>query len=156
MPRKGPVSKREIAPDPRYGDVGIAKFIHCLMPDGKKSTAEKIFYRAIEIIGEKTGKDPLEVFRSAMDNVKPMLEVRARRVGGATYQVPVEVTPFRRQSLAIRWLIRAARGRGGKSMDEKLAAEIIEASQGRGGAVKKREDTHKMAEANRAFAHYRW
>ncbi len=156
MPRKGPVSKREIAPDPRYGDAGIAKFTHSLMLDGKKGKAEKIFYRAMDIIGEKTGKDPLEVFQGAMENVKPVLEVRARRVGGATYQVPVEVNPFRKQSLAIRWLIRAAKGREGKSMSEKLAAEIMEASQGRGGAVKKREDTYKMAEANRAFAHYRW
>jgi len=126
------------------------------MYDGKKSKAEKILYTALEMVGEKTGKDPLEVFRSAIDNVKPVLEVRSRRVGGATYQVPMEVNPFRRQSLAIRWIINAARERQGKSMEEKLAAELLDAFQGRGGAVKKKEDTHRMAEANRAFAHYRW
>ncbi|GIW47365.1 MAG: 30S ribosomal protein S7 [Deltaproteobacteria bacterium] len=156
MPRKGPVPKRQIPPDPRYGDVTVAKFINSLMYDGKKSKAEKILYTALEMVGEKTGKDPLEVFRSAIDNVKPVLEVRSRRVGGATYQVPMEVNPFRRQSLAIRWIINAARERQGKSMEEKLAAELLDAFQGRGGAVKKKEDTHRMAEANRAFAHYRW
>lgn len=156
MPRKGPVPKRQIPPDPKYGDVTVAKFINSLMYDGKKSKAEKILYTALEMVGEKTGKDPLEVFHSAIDNVKPVLEVRSRRVGGATYQVPMEVNPFRRQSLAIRWIINAARERQGKSMEEKLAAEMLDASQGRGGAVKKKEDTHRMAEANRAFAHYRW
>ncbi|GBD37807.1 30S ribosomal protein S7 [bacterium HR37] len=156
MPRKGPVPKRQIPPDPKYGDVTVAKFINSLMYDGKKSKAEKILYTALEMVGEKTGKDPLEVFHSAIDNVKPVLEVRSRRVGGATYQVPMEVNPFRRQSLAIRWIINAARERQGKSMEEKLAAELLDASQGRGGAVKKKEDTHRMAEANRAFAHYRW
>ena len=126
------------------------------MYDGKKSKAEKIFYGALDAVAEKTGKSSLEVFQAAMDNVKPMIEVRPRRVGGATYQVPMEVSTFRRQSLAVRWIIIAARGRQGKSMEEKLAAEILDASQGRGGAIKKKEDTHKMAEANRAFAHYRW
>jgi small subunit ribosomal protein S7 len=156
MPRKGAVPKRQIPVDPKYGNLMVAKFINSLMHDGKKSKAEKIFYTALEMVGQKMGKDPLEVFQAAMDNVRPVIEVRSRRVGGATYQVPVEVNPFRRQSLAIRWIINAARERQGKSMEEKLATEIMEAAQGRGGAIKKKEDTHKMAEANRAFAHYRW
>ena len=156
MSRKGSVSKKRTYVDPKYGDLTIAKFINSLMYDGKKSKAERLFYRAIDIVGEKMGKDPIEVFRAAMENVKPLIEVRPRRVGGATYQVPVEVNPFRRQSLAIRWMINAARSRQGKSMEEKLSAEIMEAAQGRGGAIKKREDVQKMAEANRAFAHYRW
>jgi small subunit ribosomal protein S7 len=156
MPRKGSVTKRRTPVDPKYGDLTVAKFISAIMYDGKKSKAEKIFYGALNTVAEKTGKSPLEVFQAAMDNVKPMIEVRPRRVGGATYQVPMEVSTFRRQSLAVRWIIIAARGRQGKSMEEKLAAEILDAAQGRGGAIKKKEDTHKMAEANRAFAHYRW
>ncbi len=156
MSRKGSVSKRRISTDPKYGDLMVAKFINSLMYDGKKSLAENIFYKAVEMVGEKMGKEPLEVFRSAMENVKPVIEVRPRRVGGATYQVPIEVNQFRRLSLAIRWIINAARDRQGKSMEEKLASEILDAAQGRGGAIKKREDVQKMAEANRAFAHYRW
>jgi small subunit ribosomal protein S7 len=156
MSRKGSASKKRTQVDPKYGDLNIAKFVNSLMYDGTKSKAEKVFYNAIGIVGEKMGKDPLEVFRTAMDNVRPLIEVRPRRVGGATYQVPVEVNQFRRQSLAIRWMINAVRTRQGKSTEEKLAAEIMEAAQGRGGAIKKREDVQKMAEANRAFAHYRW
>lgn len=156
MPRKSIVIKKRMPVDPKYSDRTIAKFINSLMSAGKKSKAEEIFYGSLEIIGGKTGKDPLEVFNNAMDNVKPVVEVRSRRVGGATYQVPVEVNPFRRQSLAIKWIINAASGGRGKSMGQKLAAEIMEAAEQRGAAVKKREDTHKMAEANRAFAHYRW
>ncbi|MEQ9620287.1 MAG: 30S ribosomal protein S7 [Deltaproteobacteria bacterium] len=156
MPRKGPVTKRKVPVDPKYGDLTVAKFINSLMYDGKKSKAEKIFYSAMDVIAEKTGKEPLEVFLAAMDNVKPGIEVRPRRVGGATYQVPMEVSSFRRQSLAIRWMLSAIRKREGKSMVEKLSGEIMEAAEGRGGSIKKREDTHKMADANRAFAHYRW
>src|ERR1700752_2543840 len=146
MSRKGSAAKRRTPADPKYGDLMIAKFINSLMYDGKKSKAEKVFYTALKMVGEKMGKDPLEVFRTAMENVKPMIEVRPRRVGGATYQVPVEVNPFRRQSLAIRWIINASRGRQGKSMEEKLSTEIMESAQGRGGAIKKREDVQKMAE----------
>lgn len=156
MPRKGSVSKRRIQPDPKFKDDMASKFINALMYDGKKSKAEKIFYKALEMIQDKMGKDSLEVFHSAMDNVKPVLEVRPRRVGGATYQVPMEVNHFRRQSLSIRWVINAARSRQGISMEEKLAGEIMDAAQGRGGAMKKKEDAYRMAEANRAFAHYRW
>lgn len=156
MPRKGPVTKRKIAGDPKYGNQTAAKFINSLMLNGMKSKAEKIFYEAFDIVAEKTGKDPLEVFLAAMDNIKPGIEVRPRRVGGATYQVPMEVNAFRKQSLAIRWLLTAVRKREGKSMKEKLSAEILDASEGRGGSMKRREDTHKMADANRAFAHYRW
>jgi small subunit ribosomal protein S7 len=156
MPRKGSVKKRKIAGDPKYGNQTAAKFINSLMLDGKKSKAETIFYEAFDVIAEKSGKDPLEVFLAAMENIKPGIEVRPRRVGGATYQVPMEVNTFRKQSLAIRWLLTAVRNREGKSMKEKLAAEILEASEGRGGSMKRKEDTHKMAEANRAFAHYRW
>jgi len=156
MPRKGAVNKRKIAGDPKHGNQTAAKFINSLMLDGKKSKAEKIFYDALEIVAEKSGKDPMEVFLAAMENVKPGIEVRPRRVGGATYQVPMEVNAFRKQSLAIRWMLNAIRSRDGKSMKEKLAAEILDSSEGRGGAIKRREDTHKMADANRAFAHYRW
>jgi len=156
MPRKGPVNKRKIAGDPKYGNQTAAKFINSLMLDGKKSKAEKIFYDAFDIVAEKSGKDPMEVFLAAMENVKPGLEVRPRRVGGATYQVPMEVSAFRKQSLAIRWMLTTIRGRDGKSMKDKLAAEILDSSEGRGGSIKRREDTHKMADANRAFAHYRW
>ena len=156
MPRKGSVPKRKITLDPKYGDLVVSKFLNSLMCDGKKSKAEKIFYNALEIIAEKTGKDSLEVFHQALNNIKPGVEVRPRRVGGATYQVPMDVSPFRKQSLAIRWLLEATRKRTEKSMTEKLSAELIEAADNRGGAIKKKEDTHRMAEANRAFAHYRW
>lgn len=156
MPRKGAVNKRKIAGDPKYGNQTAAKFINSLMLDGKKSKAEKIFYDALDIVAEKSGKDPMEVFLAAMENVKPGIEVRPRRVGGATYQVPMEVNAFRKQSLAIRWMLTTIRSRDGKSMKEKLAAEILDSSEGRGGSIKRREDTHKMADANRAFAHYRW
>lgn len=156
MPRKGSVSKRKIPVDPKHGDLTVTKFINSLMYDGKKSKAEKIFYGALEVMAAKTGKNPIEVFTAAMDNVKPGIEVRPRRVGGATYQVPMEVSSFRRQSLAIRWILSSTRKRDGKSMIDKLAAELLDASEGRGGSIKKREDTHKMADANRAFAHYRW
>ncbi len=156
MPRKGPVSKRQILPDPKYGSVLVAKFINCMMRDGKKSVAERIFYQALDIIGQKTGKNPLEVFEKAVENVKPILEVKSRRVGGATYQVPVEVRPERKVSLAVKWIIQSARARGEKSMVNKLANELLDAYNNRGAAIKKKEDTHRMAEANRAFAHYRW
>lgn len=156
MPRKGPVPKRQILPDPKYGSVLAAKFINCMMRDGKKSVAESIFYKALDIIGQKTGKHPLEVFEKAVENVKPVIEVKSRRVGGATYQVPVEVRPDRRVSLAVKWIINSARGRAEKGMVYKLANELLDAYNNRGAAIKKKEDTHKMAEANRAFAHYRW
>jgi small subunit ribosomal protein S7 len=156
MPRKGPVAKREILPDPIYHSTVITKFINQLMWDGKRSKAESIFYEACELIRTKTGKNPVDVFEQAMKNVMPMLEVKARRVGGANYQVPVEVRADRRQALAIRWLVGYTRKRGEKDMVQKLAAELMDAANGTGGSVKKREDTHKMAEANKAFAHYRW
>lgn len=156
MPRKGPVDKREVAGDTVYGDENIARLINKLMIKGKKSTSERIFYGSMDIIAQKTGKDPVKVFRQALENISPQVEVRPRRVGGATYQVPMEIRPDRRRSLAMRWLIGYSRSRSGKSMQEKLAAEILDASQGVGASVKKREDTHKMAEANKAFAHYRW
>ncbi len=156
MPRKGSVPKRKITLDSKYNDIIVSKFLNSLMYDGKKSTAEKILYGAMDIIAEKSGKDALEVFHQAMDNIKPSVEVRPRRVGGATYQVPMDLNPFRKQSLAIRWLLDATRKRSEKSMVQKLSAELLEASENRGGAIKKREDTHKMADANRAFAHYRW
>ncbi len=156
MPRKGKVEKRKIAPDPKYNSEVVAKFINCLMRDGKKSIARSIFYEALDIIEKRTKKDPLEIFYKALENTKPLMEVRSRRVGGATYQVPIEVRPERAQALAIRWLINYARERSGKSMAEKLAAELLDAYNNRGGAIKKKEDTHRMAEANKAFAHYRW
>jgi len=156
MPRKGPVVRREIIPDPKYRDPTIAKFINVMMWDGKKSVAEQIFYRTMALIEQRAGENPLTLFRRALDNTKPILEVRSRRVGGATYQVPMEVRPTRRSSLAMRWIVQSSRRRPEKSMEEKLAAEVFEAAQNRGGAVKKREDTHRMAEANKAFAHYRW
>jgi len=156
MPRKGEVRKRDILPDPKYGDKLVAKFVNTIMARGKKSVAESILYRSLDIIGGKTNENSLEVFKKALDNTRPTVEVRSRRVGGATYQVPVEVRPQRRLSLGMRWLLQSARARGEKSMEEKLAAEIIEAANNRGGAIKKKEDTHRMAEANRAFAHYRW
>ncbi|HHW42275.1 30S ribosomal protein S7 [Desulfofundulus thermobenzoicus] len=156
MPRRGTIGKRDVPPDSIYGSKVVTKLINQVMLKGKKSIAEKICYNAFDIIREKTGKNPVEVFEQAMKNVMPVLEVKARRVGGANYQVPVEVRPERRQTLGIRWITRYARERGGKSMEEKLAAEIMDAANGTGGAFKKKEDTHKMAEANKAFAHYRW
>jgi small subunit ribosomal protein S7 len=156
MPRKAFVRKREVAPDSVYGSVLVSKFINKIMVQGKKSVAESIFYGAMDILKEKTGEDPLKVFQKALENVKPVLEVKSRRVGGATYQVPVEVRPERRLSLAFRWLIEYSRARGEKTMTECLAGEILDAYNNRGSSIKKREDTHKMAEANKAFAHYRW
>jgi len=156
MPRKGSPPKREILPDPKYRSVLVAKFINCMMKDGKKSVVESIFYKALNIIKEKTGKNSLEVFEKAVENVKPVLEVKSRRVGGATYQVPIEVRPERRVSLAVKWIINSARARGERGMVLKLANELLEAYNNKGAAIKKKEDTHRMAEANRAFAHYRW
>ncbi|HUL36918.1 MAG TPA: 30S ribosomal protein S7 [Thermodesulfobacteriota bacterium] len=156
MPRKREVKKREILPDPKYHDLLTAKFINGIMRRGKKSTGEGIFYGALDIIKDKTHSDPLKVFSQAMNNVKPLIEVRPRRVGGATYQVPVEVRPERKVALAIRWIIGFAKQRSEKTMEEKLSSELIDAANNRGAAIKKREDTHKMAEANKAFAHYRW
>lgn len=156
MGRKSFIRKREILPDPKFNDVVIAKFVSSLLIRGKKSTAEAILYGSLDIVQDRTGEDGLKLFKKALENVKPLLEVKSRRVGGATYQVPIEVKPARRQSLASRWLIDSARGRPEHSMAERLAGEFIEASNGRGGAMKKREDVHKMAEANKAFAHYRW
>ena len=157
MPRRREIPKRELAPDPLYNSALVAKFINTVMSDGKRSTAERILYKSFDIIKERTGDDPLKVFKKALDNVKPSLEVKSRRVGGSNYQVPIEVNPTRRLSLSIRWLVGFARARGdGKTMQEKLANELLDAANLRGGAVKKREDTHKMAEANKAFAHYRW
>lgn len=156
MPRKGFIPKREVLADPLYGSVVVTKLINNVMLDGKKGVAQRIVYRAFEIIGQKTGKDPLDVFNQALDNIMPVLEVKARRVGGANYQVPVEVRPERRQTLGLRWLTLYARSRGEKTMSERLANEILDAANNTGGAVKKREDTHRMAEANKAFAHYRW
>ena len=156
MPRRRDVPKRKITPDPKFKDKLVAKFTNCVMHDGKKSVAEQIVYGAFDIITSKTKQDALGVFRQALDNVMPQIEVRSRRVGGATYQVPVEVRTDRRQALAIRWLITYARQRNDQSFVEKFASELLAASRNEGGAVKKREDTHKMAEANKAFAHYRW
>ena len=156
MPRRREVPKREILPDPKFKSEEVAKFINVLMTRGKKSVAERIMYGALDQIQKKSGKDPFEVFGAAINNVKPMVEVKSRRVGGANYQVPVEVRPIRRTALAMRWLISYSRDRNEKSMAEKLAAETLAAAKGEGNAIKKREDTHKMAEANKAFAHYRW
>ncbi|HIS67812.1 MAG TPA: 30S ribosomal protein S7 [Candidatus Gallacutalibacter stercoravium] len=156
MPRRGSIAKRDVLPDPLYKSKLVTRLINSVMLDGKKGVSQKIVYSAFAIVQEKTGKDPLEVFEQAMENVMPMLEVKARRVGGATYQVPMEVRPERRQTLGLRWLTNYARLRSEKTMKERLAAEILDAVNGAGGAAKKREDTHKMAEANRAFAHYRW
>jgi small subunit ribosomal protein S7 len=156
MSRKGQARVREIVPDPNFHDRTVAKFVNVVMERGKKSVAEQIFYGAIALVADRTKEDGLTVFKRALDNVRPAVEVRSRRVGGANYQVPVEVRPLRRSSLAMRWLVTAARARGEKSMVERLANEMLEAANNRGGAVKKREDTHRMAEANRAFAHYRW
>jgi small subunit ribosomal protein S7 len=156
MPRRREIPKKRLIPDPKYGDRMVAKFVNAIMLRGKKSTAESILYGALDIIEKRYKEDPLEVFKRALENVKPRLEVKSRRVGGATYQVPVEVRPDRRVSLAMRWIRNASRSRSEKSMRERLAAELVDASQGRGTSVKKKEDTHKMAEANKAFAHYRW
>ena len=156
MPRKGEVRKRESLPDPKYGDKLVAKFVNTVMNRGKKSIAEAIFYRSLDIVAARTKEDSLGIFKKALDNTRPTVEVRSRRVGGATYQVPVEVRPQRRLSLSMRWLIQSARARPEKSMEEKLAGELIDAANNRGTAIKKKEDTHRMAEANRAFAHYRW
>jgi len=156
MPRRREVTRREILVDPKYKNALVAKFINKVMQQGKKSVAERILYHAMEIIQEKTKEDPLKVFEKSVGNVKPVIEVKSRRVGGATYQVPQEIRPERRTALAIRWLIAYAQERSEKSMEEKLAAELLDAANNRGGAIKKREDVHKMAEANKAFAHYRW
>ena len=156
MPRKGHVPKREVMPDPIYGDVVVTKLINNIMLDGKKGIAQAIVYGAFEIVKEKTGEEPTEVFRKALENIMPVLEIKARRIGGATYQVPIQVRPERRQTLGIRWILAAARKRGEKVMAERLAGELLDAANNTGAAVKKREDTHKMAEANKAFAHYRF
>ena len=156
MPRRREVPKRETLPDPKFGNIIITKFMNSVMYDGKKSAAESIVYGALEMIEAKTKQGPLPVFEQALENVMPTIEVRSRRVGGATYQVPVEVRNVRRQALGIRWIITAARDRNEKTMTERLSAELLDASNGRGNAVKKREDVHRMAEANRAFSHYRW
>ncbi len=156
MPRKGNTPKREVLPDPVYGSVVVAKLINSIMLDGKKGTAQAIVYDAFAEVQEKTGEDPLEVFEKAMENIMPVVEVKARRVGGANYQVPVEVRPERRQTLGLRWLTAFTRARGEKTMSQKLAAELMDAANGTGASVKRKEDTHRMAEANKAFAHYRW
>ena len=156
MPRRGKIAKREVLSDPLYNSILVTRLINSIMLDGKKGVAQKIVYGAFEIVQEKTGKDPLEAFDAAMENIMPLLEVKARRVGGATYQVPMEVRPERKETLGLRWLTTYSRNRGEKTMKERLAGEIMDAMNGTGGACKKREDTHKMAEANKAFAHYRW
>lgn len=156
MSRRRAAEKREVLPDAKFGDLVLSKFVNSLMVDGKKSIAERIVYGALQVAQEKASRDPIELFHEALDNVKPSVEVRSRRVGGATYQVPVEVRPIRQQALAIRWLITAARGRSETTMMARLSGELVEAAQNRGSAIKKREDTHRMAEANKAFSHYRW
>lgn len=156
MPRRRVVAKREVLPDPKYGNVTLAKFMNHVMVSGKKAVAERIVYGALELVKERLSTDPLEAFDAALENIAPMVEVKSRRVGGATYQVPVEVRPSRRLALSMRWLVDFARARGEKSMRQRLAGEIIDASQGKGNAVRKREDVHRMAEANRAFSHYRF
>ena len=156
MPRRGNIPKREVLPDPIYNSVLVTKLINSIMLDGKKGVAQKVVYDAFKIIGEKTGKDPLEIFTQAIENIMPSLEVKARRVGGATYQVPIEVRPARRQTLGLRWLTGYARKRSERTMHERLAGEIMDASNNTGSAVKKREDTHKMADSNKAFSHFRW
>ena len=156
MPRRGNVPKRDVLPDPIYNSVMVTRLINSIMLDGKKGVAQKVVYGAFDIISNKTGKEPLDVFTTALDNIMPTLEVKARRVGGATYQVPIEVRPDRKQTLGLRWLTNYARARNEKTMKERLAGEIMDASNSLGAAVKKREDTHKMADSNRAFAHYRW
>jgi small subunit ribosomal protein S7 len=156
MPRRRVVAKRVILPDPKYHDRTLAKFVNAIMLDGKKSVAEGIVYAAFDLVVERSGEDALEVFKKALENIRPMLEVKSRRVGGSTYQVPVEIRSERRNALALRWVISYARGRGEKTMEERLAGELLDAANNRGSAVKKKEDTHRMAEANKAFAHYRW
>jgi small subunit ribosomal protein S7 len=156
MPRRRVVAKRRVLPDPKFSDVLVTKFMNVVMVQGKKHVAEKIVYGAFDVINERTREDPIMIFRRAVDNAKPAVEVKSRRVGGSTYQVPVEVRSERQIALALRWIIENAQSRAGKSMDEKLANELIEASHNRGGAIKKKEDVHRMAEANKAFAHYRW
>ena len=156
MPRRGSIAKRDVLPDPIYNSKIVTRLVNNIMLDGKKGVAQKIVYGAFEIVGEKSGKDPLEVFEAAMENIMPLLEVKARRVGGATYQVPIEVRPERRETLGLRWLTKYARLRSERTMKERLANEILDAVNGSGAAAKKREDTHKMAEANKAFAHYRF
>ncbi|KUP04616.1 30S ribosomal protein S7 [Bacillus coahuilensis m2-6] len=156
MPRKGPVAKRDVLPDPIYNSKLVTKLINRIMEDGKRGKAQKILYSAFDLVQERSGKDPMEVFDQALKNIMPVLEVKARRVGGANYQVPVEVRPDRRTTLGLRWLVNYSRLRGEKTMEERLANEILDAANNAGASVKKREDTHKMAEANKAFAHYRW
>ena len=156
MPRRGGVPKREVLPDPMYGNVVLTRLVNRVMLDGKKGTAQHICYGALDIVKEKTGKEPIDVFETAMNNIMPLLEVKARRVGGATYQVPLEVRPTRRQTLGLRWLVSFARARSERTMEAKLAAELIDASNNTGAAVRRKEDIHRMAEANKAFAHYRW
>ena len=156
MPRRRVVAKRTILPDPKYGDGTLAKFVNVLMQSGKKSVAERIVYGALDKVSERSKEEPLEVFGQALENIRPVVEVKSRRVGGSTYQVPVEVRTTRRTALAMRWLVEAARKRGEKSMGLRLAGEILDAAEGKGSAVKKREDVHRMAEANKAFSHYRW
>jgi small subunit ribosomal protein S7 len=156
MPRRRVAEKREILPDPKYNSKVVSKFVTIIMESGRKSTAENICYGAFDIIKEKTGNDPLKIFKTALENVKPLLEVKPRRVGGATYQVPVEIRPQRRMALAFRWIINYSRGRGEKTMRERLAGELLDAFNNTGSSIKKKEDTHKMADANKAFAHYRW
>ncbi|MBM4140765.1 MAG: 30S ribosomal protein S7 [Nitrospira sp.] len=156
MPRRRLVEKKDILPDPKYNSKLVSKFISVIMKDGKKATVEKVFYNALDIMKKKTGSDPIKVFKTSMENVKPLVEVKPRRVGGATYQVPVEIKPQRRTALAIRWIIKYSRDRSEKTMQEKLAGELLDAFNNTGSSIKKKEDTHKMAEANKAFAHYRW
>ena len=156
MPRRAEVPKREVLPDPVYNSQLVSKFVNAIMLDGKKTVAERILYDALEIVGENTGEDPMKVFKKAVDSVKPAVEVKSRRVGGSTYQVPREVRPNRRLALSFRWLLESAKRRGEKTMKQKLAGELMDAAENRGAAIKKREDTHRMAEANKAFAHYRW
>jgi ribosomal protein S7, bacterial/organelle len=156
VPRKGYIAKRDVLPDPIYNSKVVTKLINNVMEDGKKGVAQRVCYDAFDLIKEKTGKEPIEVFETAMNNVMPVLEVKARRIGGATYQVPIEVRPDRKQTLGLRWILEAAKKRGEKYMRDRLAGELIDASNNTGSAVKKREDTHKMADANKAFAHYRW
>ena len=156
MPRKAHIVRREVLPDPLYGSALVTKFVNQMMWDGKKSVSQQIFYRALKIVESKANDDPLKLFKKAVENVKPALEVKSRRVGGSTYQVPIDVNTARRTSLSIRWLIGYARSRGEKSMEEKLAGELLDAANSRGSSIKRKEDTHRMAEANKAFAHYRW
>jgi small subunit ribosomal protein S7 len=156
MPRRAEVPKREVLPDPVYNSQLVSKFVNAIMIDGKKTIAERILYDALEIVGEQTSEDPMKVFKKAVDSVKPAVEVKSRRVGGSTYQVPIEVRPNRRLALSFRWLLESAKRRGEKTMKQKLAGELMDAAENRGAAIKKREDTHRMAEANKAFAHYRW